>query len=273
MIMRDQAASGAPLVEFKGTTLSVMSVLLHGADLPALSSELDARLGPTPDFFSGEAAVLEFALGVEPAPGFDWAGLMTLLRRHNLVPVAVRGLAGPVAEAAAAAGLALVGPEERGSRRRQDPPAPTPAESAPAAPAPSATTTPPSPGATALATGEDIPCLVVDKPLRSGQQVYARGGDLVVLAMVSAGAEVIADGNVHVYAPLRGRALAGARGNTRARIFTTCFEAELVSIAGVYRTFETAAANPVAKRPAQVCLADGDNGPATVLAIEPLSIG
>ncbi|HWU85285.1 MAG TPA: septum site-determining protein MinC, partial [Rhodocyclaceae bacterium] len=81
--------------------------------------------------------------------------------------------------------------------------------------------------------------MVVDKPLRSGQRIYAQGGDLVVLAMVSAGAEIIADGNIHIYAPLRGRALAGAQGDHQARIFTTSFEAELVSIAGVYRTFES----------------------------------
>ena len=70
--------------------------------------------------------------------------------------------------------------------------------------------------------------VVVDKPLRSGQQVYARGGDLVVLAQVNYGAEVIADGSVHVYAPLRGKAIAGARGNTTARIFSTCMEPDLV---------------------------------------------
>ena len=82
--------------------------------------------------------------------------------------------------------------------------------------------------------------LLIDKPLRSGQQVYARGGDVIVTAVVSDGAEVIADGNVHVYAPLRGKAIAGARGNTDARIFTTCLEAQLVAIAGIYRTAEVA---------------------------------
>ena len=84
------------------------------------------------------------------------------------------------------------------------------------------------------------PVLIVDKPLRSGQQVYARGGDLVVLSLVSHGAEVIADGHVHVYAPLRGRAIAGAKGDTAARIFSTCMQAELLSIAGVYRSGEAA---------------------------------
>jgi septum formation inhibitor MinC len=76
-----------------------------------------------------------------------------------------------------------------------------------------------------------VPTLVIDRPLRSGQQVYARGGDLVVMAAVNFGAEVIADGHIHVYAPLRGRAIAGARGNTAARIFSTCMEPQLVAIA------------------------------------------
>jgi len=74
--------------------------------------------------------------------------------------------------------------------------------------------------------------------VRAGQRIYARGADLVILAAVNNGAEIIADGSIHVYAPLRGRALAGASGNTAARIFAASLEAELVSIAGVYRTFE-----------------------------------
>ena len=99
--------------------------------------------------------------------------------------------------------------------------------------------------------------LVIDKPLRSGQQVYARGGDVVVTAVVSFGAEVIADGNVHVYAPLRGKAIAGARGNTEARIFSTCMEPQLVAIAGTYRTLEADPAADVFGKPAQVRL-EGD---------------
>ena len=84
-----------------------------------------------------------------------------------------------------------------------------------------------------------VTALVVDKPLRSGQRVYARGRDLVLLAGVSPGAEVIADGSIHCYGPLRGRALAGATGAVDARIYAGRFEAELVSIGGVWRTFET----------------------------------
>ena len=100
--------------------------------------------------------------------------------------------------------------------------------------------------------------MVIQSPLRSGQQVYARGGDLVVLAVVNFGAEVIADGNIHVYAPLRGRAIAGAKGDTGARIFCICMEPQLVSIAGTYRTTETALPPEVLGRPAQVRLVDGE---------------
>jgi septum site-determining protein MinC len=106
--------------------------------------------------------------------------------------------------------------------------------------------------------------MIIDRPLRSGQQVYARDGDLVVLALVSHGAEVIADRHIHVYGPLRGRAIAGARGNTEARIFTTAMEAQLLSIAGVYRTTEVALPADVLGRAAMVRLTDGR------LLVEPL---
>jgi septum site-determining protein MinC len=98
--------------------------------------------------------------------------------------------------------------------------------------------------------------MVVDKPLRSGQKIYARGADLVLLAMVNQGAEVVADGNIHVYAPLRGRAMAGASGNVHARIFSTCLEPELVSIAGIYRTGEKPLADDVRGKAAQVRLSN-----------------
>jgi septum site-determining protein MinC len=91
-------------------------------------------------------------------------------------------------------------------------------------------------------------------PRRSGQRVYAKGSDLIVMAVVSYGAEVIADGNIHVYAPLRGRALAGALGDTDARIFTTCMEPQLLSIAGIYRTTEHELDADVLGKPAQVRL-------------------
>lgn len=84
-----------------------------------------------------------------------------------------------------------------------------------------------------------LPPVIVDKPLRSGQRIYAERADLIILQPVSHGAEVIADGSIHVYAPLRGRAMAGATGNRNARIYASCMEPDLFSIAGVYMTTET----------------------------------
>ena len=94
--------------------------------------------------------------------------------------------------------------------------------------------------------------VLIDKPLRAGQRVYAQNADLVMLGIVNFGAEILADGNIHVYAPLRGRAIAGARGNVEARIFTTELDPQLVAIAGVYRTIETALPENVAGKPAQI---------------------
>ena len=107
--------------------------------------------------------------------------------------------------------------------------------------------------------------MIIDKPLRSGQQVYARGSDLIVMAAVNFGAEVIADGNIHIYAPLRGRAIAGAKGDTQARIFAMMMEPQLISIAGIYRTFEAPLASDVHAKAATVRL-DTDR-----LLIEPIN--
>ena len=113
--------------------------------------------------------------------------------------------------------------------------------------------------------------MVIERPLRSGQQIYARDTDLVLLAGVSHGAEVIADGSIHCYGPLRGRALAGARGNPAARIFSMNFGPELISVAGVYRTFERGIPEAVGGKAAQVRLAgEGDK---QNLVVEPISLG
>jgi septum site-determining protein MinC len=111
----------------------------------------------------------------------------------------------------------------------------------------------PAAAAEAMRNGVSPQTMVIDKPLRSGQRIYAKG-DLVVLGMVSNGAEVIAEGNIHIYAPLRGRALAGVHGNHDARIFCTCLEPELISIAGIYRTAENPLPADVHGKPAQIWL-------------------
>jgi septum site-determining protein MinC len=107
--------------------------------------------------------------------------------------------------------------------------------------------------------------MIVDTPVRAGQRIYSRG-DLIVTAAVNNGAEVIADGSIHVYAPLRGRALAGASGNLDARIFATSMEPELVSIAGIYRTFDAGFPKDQARKPAQIRLIDNR---LDIMALEP----
>lgn len=260
------APKSVPLLEIKGTTLAmtVLQAALRSADLPSLADSLTDQYGPSSDFFSFEPTVID--LGELPADiELDWAGLLPLLRRYQVAPIGVRNASPAQAEAARNVGLIVVEEAEtqvRHSPRRAEAAAPTAAAAAPAqaeldiapanAPANEAPAAAPAPAAAAEAAPSGT--LVLDKPLRSGQQVYARGGDLVVLAMVSPGAEVIADGNIHIYAPLRGRALAGARGDANARIFTTCFEAELTSVAGVYRTFEPGSEKSLTGKPVQIRL-------------------
>ena len=224
--------------DLKSATLPLIAVLLKTANLAELTEALQARLGDTPDFFEQDLVLVDLAPVAAADATIDFPALMALLRSYRVVPLAVRGGSAAQMEAAQAAGL-LAAPD--------------------AAPARSAEPAQEVVREVIHEVVREVPvaaagALVIDKPLRSGQQVYARGTDLVVMALVNHGAEVIADGNVHVYAPLRGKAIAGARGNTDARIFSTCMEPELVSIAGIYRTTEVALPASVLGKPAQVRL-------------------
>jgi septum site-determining protein MinC len=128
---------------------------------------------------------------------------------------------------------------------------PPAAEAAPAEP-PTSAAPAPAPAPPPAAAGKTR---LVTQPVRSGTQIYARGGDLVVIAPVSAGAEIVADGNIHVYGALRGRALAGASGDSQARIFCSRLEAELVSIAGRYLVSEQLPPDQL-QQPVQIALVD-----------------
>jgi len=235
--------------EIKSAQLPLVALLLKSADVEALARELLAQYGAdgdNPDFFDQDALVIDFSHLDPQTPVFDLVPLLKVLRSCRLVPVAVRGARPDVMAAALAVGLVEAPMEVHRPR-------PVTAEVQ-------------EPAAVQEVVREvvhevvrEVPgpgTLVVDKPLRSGQKVYARGGDLVVLAMVNPGAEVVADGNIHVYAPLRGKAIAGARGNAAARIFSLCLEPELVSIAGVYRTSENPLPANVQGKSAQVRLSD-----------------
>ena len=246
----DTAGQARTPLDLKSAQLSVVAMVLKTVDVAAVAAELAARSADDPEFFDNDPVLIDLsAVQAEEQP-IDFAALVQLLRSHRTQPVAVRGGNPAQMQAAHAAGL-VAAPDMPAARAQ---PREVIREVVREVQVPIEVPVPaPAPGA-----------LVVDKPLRSGQQVYARGSDLVVLAMVSFGAEVIADGNIHVYAPLRGRAIAGARGDTSARIFSTCLEAQLVSIAGMYRTTETELPDDVRGKAAQVRL-DGEK-----LLIEPL---
>ena len=175
-------------------------------DLNKLATQLAQRVAQAPNFFQNTPLVIDLQ-GIQDNPeSLDFVQLKATLIQHGLLPVGIRHGNEHQEQAALAVGL--------GSLAN--------------APNPSTQANPEKPKSSKLVT----------KPVRSGQQIYAPQTDLIVTATVSAGAEILADGNIHVYAPLRGRALAGISGDKSARIFCQQLSAELISIAGIYLTRE-----------------------------------
>ncbi len=233
-------------VEIKISTVVAVAVLLRNTDVQVLEQALQHLTGGTPDYFSNEFAVLDVAECDFAAHVPDWPALISLFKSFGLNPVAVRHAPEDMEAAVLEQGLSI----DVVART----PVPVFAEPvAIVAAAPSSSEPMP---VTPQAVAEALPAMIIDTPVRAGQRFYARGRDLVVTAVVNSGAELIADGSIHVYAPLRGRALAGASGNAQARIFAQAMEAELVSIAGTYRTFENGLPANLKQKPAQVRLAD-----------------
>lgn len=262
-------------IEIKISTVVAVSVILRSADTLALDAALKEMTGGTTDFFEDDLAIIDIGT-LEPEPGcvkVDWSALIALLKKYRLHAVAVRNAPPGMAADIQAHGLGL----DNAAKAREDgadsattaapaaalTPAPTPAQPAPApvaaAPAQAAATAAVSPGV-----------MIIDTPVRAGQRIYARGCDLVVTAVVNNGAEIIADGSIHVYSTLNGRALAGASGNAEARIFALQMAPELVSIAGVYRTFEDGFPPELARLPAQIRLV-GDR--IDILSVSPATRG
>ena len=224
-----------PSFRLKGSlvTLSILKPL--NTDLPAIEAGLEQRVSQAPALFDRAPLLIDLA-DLPAGAELDLPALKALVARHGFVPVAVRGGGDAMATQAAALGLGVLGD----SRLPVDPP--PPAEPAAESPPPASEPSEPAPATTRLVT----------EPVRSGQQVYSPG-DLVVLAGVSPGAELLAEGHIHVYGPLRGRALAGLRGNTRARIYCRALEAELIAVAGCFQVAEDIDPG-LHGRPAQVYL-------------------
>ncbi|WP_028874362.1 septum site-determining protein MinC [Tepidiphilus margaritifer] len=210
-----------------------------------LADVLHKRFAGTESYFGGEPAVLDFSEVSDWPEQVDWSGLVAFFRRLGLQPIGVRGV--PESFDAALKRLHLAQLDATALRleavRRAEP-----AKTAPAA-APETPAPPPADTPRAAA-----PTKFIDRPVRSGQQIYAPEGDVVLMAGSNPGAEIIAAGSIHCWGPLRGRVLAGAGGNLQARIVATHFGPELVSIAGIYQTFENGLPPSIANRAVQVKL-------------------
>jgi septum site-determining protein MinC len=208
---------------------------------PAFEAELCVQVQRSPRFFHNAPVVLDLKGTGEFSREAEFAEAKEILRRHTLTLIGIQNAAPVQADAAAAAGLAGFAPNATQPSR------PRPAEAAPGAGQ--------APQGHASSSPSAAKSRLITQPVRSGTQIYARGADLVITAPVSAGAEIMADGNIHVYAALRGRALAGANGDAEARIFCSRLEAELVSIAGHYLVSDQI---PPEHRglPAQIALVD-----------------
>lgn len=228
-------------IEIKISTVVAVAAILHDTNLAVLDAAMQEMTGGDVDFFEDEFTVIDVGSLDAAHHAVDWHAITTLLKAYRLNAVAVRNATPEMEPGILAHGLSLDGPTK--SHETIATPVPgqveieleAPEEVAIAAVHAEAAQTAPQ---TSMHAQFPASAMIIDTPVRAGQRIYARGTDLIVMAAVNNGAEVIADGSIHVYAPLRGRALAGASGNTDARIFTLSMEAELVSIAGMYRTFE-----------------------------------
>jgi septum site-determining protein MinC len=283
------AAGSAAAFELKGVVAPLTVLRLRSTDVRIIERQLRGRIAEMPQFFLHAPVLLDLGALGPMARALDFFGMAAALRACHMVPVAITNASDEIRGSAAEAGFGFVAPpsarlagrggagEASGSAGTASLGSTTPVPELDGRPAagvaapsratngggtPGATPTPASGGPNsatqvrAAPPRPHRPPLVIRQPVRSGQIIYAERNDVVVLAPVNPGAEVIADGNVHIYAPLRGRVVAGAQGFTEARIFCQRLEAELVAIAGAYMLADDIPAEYRGK-PAQVYLEDG----------------
>lgn len=242
-----------PAGELKIGQVGIANLRVRILDVAKLVEEMRSRVERAPNLFHRGAVVIDFG-GLGQVPDLNTArALLDGLRQAGALPVALAYGSSDTERLAEALGLPLLA-KFRAQYERADAAAPTP----PPAQAEPAAARKEKPVAATVQTGAASggPGMIHASLVRSGQQIYADNRDLTVLTGVGAGAEVIADGSVHIYGPLRGRALAGAQGNEQARIFCREFHAELVAIAGHYKVLEDIPAELRGKA-VQVWLQDG----------------
>lgn len=229
-------------VAFKGRMMTLTVVEIREADCDRIASQVDEQLARAPGFFTRLPILLSLP-DVVP----DLSRVLEIMRAAELLVVGVLDPSETAAEAARHAGLGAI---HSPTRSAVSPPEPEPvSKKRSKSSAEHAESSTPAESEAPVRT----PTRLVTRPVRSGQQIYARGGDLVITTSVSEGAEVLADGHIHVYGALRGRALAGAAGDTEARIYCKRFEPDLVAIAGCYKVAD-AMDEGIRSKPVQVRL-------------------
>lgn len=212
-------ASKINALDFKSSTFSMPVLVLSSDNLDAIELQLQEKIGLAPEFFKNTPLVIDFQEINKQGYRIDVKEVVDILRKAGLLPVGIRGgntlqnkkaleLLMPIYSSNTAANIT--------DSKKQKEVVPPPKVNVDA---------------------DVLQTVLITQPVRSGQRIYA-AGDLVILAQVSAGAEIIAEGNIHVYNTIRGRALAGVQGNTQARIFCFDLQAELISIAGNYKVSE-----------------------------------
>lgn len=242
----------------KGGMEPMTLLLLQQHDIEAITTQLAATVSQAPEMFQQTPVILDLAK-LDQGVDLDIGKLLSLLKAHGMVPVAIRNGNKEQNRCAVTAGIGIL--ERRVSQRSSQnvakeadvvvETAAQPEVVTEEVASPSATPEPSPPAVPATVSHAKI----VQRPVHSGQQIYADGGrDLIILGNVSPGAEVLADGCIHIYGTLRGRALAGVKGDEQARIFCLMNKAELISIAGIYQVFE----EPTKKdQTTQIYLQDG----------------
>lgn len=221
----------APVFQLKGSMLALTVLELSVNDLNRLDSQLAEKVKQAPQFFQNAPIILALDKCSQSAKPLDLQRLLNICRQHGMLTLALRALDPAHISAAQQLDLAVIPPSDA----RERPVSVTQGNDEPVEPI-------------------YAPAKIITQPIRSGQQIYAKNTDLIVMAAVSAGAELLADGNIHVYAPLRGRALAGINGNLEARIFCQQMGAEMLAIAGHYKVAEDLRRDPLWGKATKICL-------------------
>ena len=238
-----------PVIEFKGSNFTLMVLHLFDTDTEKIAEQLADKISKSPLFFQNAPIVIDLQAVQNEKNAIDLAEIVRLLRRQSLIPVAVRGGNPEQHEIALSMNLGLLMNTKTNSPPQAEP----------------VSVSKVKPEKKSVKMSIPSETKVIDKPVRSGQQILALNGDLIVLSTVSQGAEILARRHIHVYGALRGRALAGIKGDNNARIFCQHLDPEILSIAGQYRVNEDLPENLLGKA-AQIYLEKG-----TRLKIVPLS--